>query len=536
MSWAKRHADSFVVTLVVVIAFVCRAILLYHNHFIWSSGVEYVNMTRSFYDGSYSSTNFLQHPLYSILIFLANFVVGDFIRAGGWVSVIAGSVLPVPAYLLMRRFVSIPMTLTGAGLLAIHPWLLRFSTETLSESTFIFFFICGLALLAKAWDRMKPLDFVLTGAISGLAYLTRPEGVIIVLVGTWLITLNILKQRRLVRSMIVSEILLVLGFLLISGLYIIPVSVRSGKLVISRKTKMNLLKGFSELYPLWDKDKHKGIARMGFVFLGELNDQEVFQEDQEEGTFAIVMPLSKMLKLQPQKAIRIKVKEVGRFLSFGCKVMTWPFVLALLFTFPAVVAGKHNDRSERLVILVLSVAVTYFATIIAFFTHFRFLLPLTAVLMLLAGPAICWTIKISYLRSTRLGGVIACFWAFFILINSAIILCKPLRADKIGYKEAAVWLSEHTTQETLIVCPQPHIEVYAHRKVVLPYKSLTKTVALMIEKSTQFLVISDKVKFEIMSKEEQDFTSMGLVSRACFNGIAYGQSHPVTVYELLPHK
>jgi hypothetical protein len=62
-------------------------------------------------------------------------------------------------------------------LLAVHPYVRRFSADVLKESTYLFFFTTSLWLILRALRREQLYLFFLVPIVSGLTYLVRPDGV-----------------------------------------------------------------------------------------------------------------------------------------------------------------------------------------------------------------------------------------------------------------------------------------------------------------------------------------------------------------------
>jgi 4-amino-4-deoxy-L-arabinose transferase-like glycosyltransferase len=105
--------------------------------------------------------------------------ISDPVVAGKVVSATFGTlgILPLRA---LGRAVFPPRTVRTALILYIvSPFLLTFSGEVLSESTFVFFVLCALAGTWRAGATGRVLPALAAGASVGLASLTRPEGTIL---------------------------------------------------------------------------------------------------------------------------------------------------------------------------------------------------------------------------------------------------------------------------------------------------------------------------------------------------------------------
>ena len=510
-----------------------RAALLQHNHFIWSSGTIYVLMAKALVQGNFSLLDDIQHPLYMAMIYLAHFLVDDFVRAGGWVSVLAGSLTPVPIYLLTRRLTRTSTAFLAAALAAVQPYLIRFSTETLSESFFIFILLSGMALLAWASDSMTSSAFGLVGLAGGLAYLTRPEGALIMIVGL-LILARIAWQTRGIKVVTAPIIWLALGFFILAGPYIAVLNLHSKAFSISRKTDINLIAGFGELYPKWNGKMADKARRMVWLSRGEQNDRQMVSEDIDAVAMAYKKPLGKMIALYPAQAAWIKIKEIVKLFKMGAMVLTWPYLLALLCVFLPLSTGEDIRRSRRFINIVLAVAIIQCAVLVMFFVHLRFLIPVAAVITPLAGLGISRSLSLARSKSLRVAVIVLTAWIAVVLANSAWIAARPLRPEKVAYKDAAVWLTEHTRPDELIISPEINIGFYAARRTLLPSKNLLKTVEIMRRKNVRYFIVSDKAKAELMPECDRDLPTTGLVSQERFEGRLYGRTYPVTIFYLPP--
>ena len=87
-------------------------------------------------------------------------------------SIACGVGLLVPVYALARRLLPVPGALAAAALVAAHARLIQYSGSALSESAFTLALVAGVAAFLhrrRAW----------AGILFGIAYLTRPEGLLL---------------------------------------------------------------------------------------------------------------------------------------------------------------------------------------------------------------------------------------------------------------------------------------------------------------------------------------------------------------------
>ena len=109
-------------------------------------------------------------------------------RAGWLISLISGLALVWLSIDLARRLFP-DVSPIGVGLLtAVQPYFVRASGDIMSDAIYLTLFAFGLRAAVLALDGAKWSPFVAVGLSAGLAYLTRPEGLLLIpaVGGVWL--------------------------------------------------------------------------------------------------------------------------------------------------------------------------------------------------------------------------------------------------------------------------------------------------------------------------------------------------------------
>jgi hypothetical protein len=102
------------------------------------------------------------------------------IRAARNVNVVLAGVDTALAFLLLARLVAFPAALGAAALLALYPAWMRDSAQPLTEPLFLAFWIGALLLFYSPREGpVTPSRAALLGLLGGLAYLTRPSGLLL---------------------------------------------------------------------------------------------------------------------------------------------------------------------------------------------------------------------------------------------------------------------------------------------------------------------------------------------------------------------
>jgi hypothetical protein len=227
---STRYLIVAILSAICLASYLLRIYVLQFHPFVQWDGAYYINYFR---DSDWQS---VFHPGYSIFIELARLVVPDGVRAAQLVSVVAGSLLPIPLYILARHYLKPLLSLLAVIVIVCNPLIVRFGAMTMTESLFV---LVEVSLFA-AFLKNKPILF---GILGGLGYLIRPEGIIpvVTLILYYLLT-N--KKRAPLFAMIGSLILVTVP-------YIIYLKIQTGNWTLSAKT-MNLR--------VWERDWHINVS------------------------------------------------------------------------------------------------------------------------------------------------------------------------------------------------------------------------------------------------------------------------------------
>ena len=187
--------------------------------------IWFVTCAQAIADGDYGIwLGHNQHPLTALVVWLGGMVTGDWITGGRFMNVIVGALTLLPAYGIARQLFGHRAALCVAWLMAFHVHAARYSADVLSEPLYLFFFLWAIYFgLRGVLERGKgPL--ALCGLASGLAYLTRPEGLGVVLVaGAWVCLSRIREVRQDWRPRAGRLVALGLASVVVAGPYMLYV-------------------------------------------------------------------------------------------------------------------------------------------------------------------------------------------------------------------------------------------------------------------------------------------------------------------------
>ena len=216
---------------VVLVALAMRAYVMCVMGVVSKDALWFVTGAQAIADGDYRAwLGHDQHPLTGACVWLAGVASGDWIRGGRIFNVVVGALTAAPVYFLGRALFGHLAGLCAAWFLAFHAHAARYSADVLSEPLYVFLFLSAIlfGMLGVVEDKKRWL--ALCGVASALAYLTRPEGVMSVLVpGAWLCCQHIGDlcsdwKRRFARIGVLS-----LAFMALAAPYMIYVGGLSRK-------------------------------------------------------------------------------------------------------------------------------------------------------------------------------------------------------------------------------------------------------------------------------------------------------------------
>jgi len=177
--------ESILLLLLVLIAFVTRLYFLYDLSLIQYDGTYYIRYF--FGEKSWGGPFPFGYPL---LIQAAHLIIQDEVIAARLVSTVFGSLLVVPLFGLLKRVTDFRIAAILVLIVAIHPGLIRFSTQSLSDIPYLYFWLLGF----NYYYRGKIIHAV---AAESVAYFIRPEGLIFA--GSFLL-IYFIREKNFVKS------------------------------------------------------------------------------------------------------------------------------------------------------------------------------------------------------------------------------------------------------------------------------------------------------------------------------------------------
>lgn len=202
-------------------------ILATYSSAIQLDGISYALIAEAIARGAFGeAVRAVFPPFYPLFIALAHFFVGDWELAGRVASLVFGLLLIYVSYLFFKRLLGEKKALYGAFILAIHPYLVRYSGQVLSESLATLLFTITVFFFYRGWVEEKGTYLGMSGCFLGLTYLTRPE----YLVYYAPFALLLVGRKRFLHTL-----LFFLAFVFLALVYIMYLRLETGVWMISGK-------------------------------------------------------------------------------------------------------------------------------------------------------------------------------------------------------------------------------------------------------------------------------------------------------------
>jgi hypothetical protein len=366
-----HERTSLLVLLIVVSALFIRAscAALFTGE-MDAEGAEYTRIAQDLIAGkgyvgiATPGTQLFFPPLFPFLIAGVTWIVSDAGMASHIVSVLFGTLLILPVYLIARRMFGDRTALAAATLTAFHPYLIMFSVSVFCELTFLTLLLSATYLAMHAASNPTRRALAASGALYGASYLVRAESFIYMLVGLGCVLLaRLLLAHDKLRSIAGRVLLLPLLFFVVAGPYVGWLSMQAGHLRLEGKSPLNVAV---------DLRMATGLSanQAAFAVDQDLTEQGVFYQpniNTIESHRLGLSGLAIMIKRKTKTVLENTVVAVAGWLSPAL------FALAILGLFSrAWGPSLALDQLHLLALLAISILATYFI----YFAHLRFYLPI----------------------------------------------------------------------------------------------------------------------------------------------------------------
>jgi 4-amino-4-deoxy-L-arabinose transferase-like glycosyltransferase len=227
----EQKNDLLMVVLLIALAAVVRIYSVQFFYVIPTDGTSYVETARAFNRGEWRGIG--SYGFYSVLIAFAGRLITDLETAGKFVSLVFGSLLPLPLYLLGKELFSRRVALAASLVVIVSPALIFSSCQVITQATYTTLVLAGVYLVWRLFRQPSIVNGSLAGLCIGFAYFTRAEAILLFLVLPLSLCLYKYREVREKWSVLAAY---AGGFLLILGLNTLLVHAVTGEWQLSSKT------------------------------------------------------------------------------------------------------------------------------------------------------------------------------------------------------------------------------------------------------------------------------------------------------------
>lgn len=120
-------------------------------------------------------------PLYSFLIQIFNLFLSNPETSAKLISIFSGTLILLPIYFLAKRIYNEKVGYYATLLYSVTPLALRWNIRVMTYSLFSLLFLASILYFIKFYDKRRKIDLILFTFVSGLAALTRYQGLVFLL-------------------------------------------------------------------------------------------------------------------------------------------------------------------------------------------------------------------------------------------------------------------------------------------------------------------------------------------------------------------
>jgi hypothetical protein len=403
----------------------------------------------------------VHHPLYPLTILAVSVPVRQLVGGSDLIvmqlsaqlaSGLAGILLVVPMFFLGKELFDRKVGFWASAIFQCLPVGARVMSDALSESLFLLISSTALLLTVRSFRSGSIRHFALCGLFAGLAYLTRPEGILIVGAVLLVVIARQLMVSRQTSYTFKSMASLIVGFVVFAGPYMATIGGFSNKM-----TMRDVLKTAHASWPssfvavnegrgsappaaviaLWwpDGKVSDGLGHLGWSF------------------YALGCEISKgffyVAWIPALLGLFIRAPETTRASRRVLIVLSVLQCLALLRV--ALVAGYVADRH----VLIIVLCGLYWAVVAVLYLFEPVRAASGRQLFARKATTDHWPLATSHLCAAML---------FLALCGFALPkTLAPLHANRAGHHAVGLWLAEHATDADEIEDPFCWAAHYAGR-------------------------------------------------------------------------
>jgi 4-amino-4-deoxy-L-arabinose transferase-like glycosyltransferase len=234
----SAYSDGRVVCALCGAALIIRLYLIVTSYCISADGVAYIAMARDFHAGNNSrALAWVFSPLYPWLISVIFRLTANWELAGELLSLFFGTATVALLYYLMREvFERRAVATCAAALSVIHPLLASLAASVRTEAGYMALLAASTLLFVRAVRLRQIAVIAADGAVCGLAYLYRTEGIgVPVVLISVLLAGGVVWRQWSPRWGLLAAAVLAIAFAAVSSPYLVWMRIHGGHWTVGRE-------------------------------------------------------------------------------------------------------------------------------------------------------------------------------------------------------------------------------------------------------------------------------------------------------------
>ena len=420
LALAEKRIGRFYWMAALILAVGVRLYLFENYYTINNDGIVYIDAARHFWRGEWGEgLGSFYPPLFPLMIAAVYPLVGDWELAGQFWPLLLSLLIPLPLFGLLSRIHGPRVAQVALVFYGVSPYLARLSLEVRSELPYSFFVVLALFLLQRALDDGRLLPLFLMGISCALAYLARPEGIGLMVVGVSYLVYRGWDTGRAHRPWLKAGAV-ALGFLLFAAPYILYLRWDTGKWLISRKASFIVALGLARYDPDADRVGVKESDQVGIV---------------------------RQISSRPLSYAKKVFIDAFRSLGFYFEALHYSYLPFLFIGWIFYFRGRFWEKPEFLLFAVIA---SYLAAFSLLYVTRRYGVPLASISL---GWVAAGFLAVKEYSSNRWGrrGILCTGIILAAFVGGT--LPKTLQAigkDKFYLREAGVYLKERPGRPTIV--------------------------------------------------------------------------------------
>ncbi|OQZ00146.1 MAG: hypothetical protein B6D35_07510 [Candidatus Brocadia sp. UTAMX2] len=511
MNQKENVITDKILWILLLLACAIRLYIWYVTPIISTDGISYINTAKHFVAGNfYEGLKHAYHPLYPLFISALSVMGIGFETAGRLVSLCFGTLSVAAVYFFGKKMFDLRIAVVSAILLAFHPYAARLSANVRCDAMYFFFYLLGFGLGYLALTLKESYLFFFAGIASAFAYLTRPEGVgILLIVSLWMGIQFITRERSAWRNYLKKFCLLLVGFFIFSSPYLLYLRDYTNSWTLTQKKQISDMSGITAMSDMVHNFQQWKI-------------NEVNNTPWDDFSYDKVVPERDAGKqgLHPVHTTTVKHTSGTKYFQSLCSVLNefiitihYPFVIFFIIGIMYVIKNKRKKTVNFYIAsyLVLFLLILYFLKLTTGYAGHRHLLNVILITLFWTGIGISntysWLIKkIPLWQPAQAENILSRSGIIFLCLIVTFFLPKTLKSFKSEgiYKDAGIWIRTFYSNVPAVLTDDSIITFYAGvQRLKIPKKNTyEEIIAYARANNVDLIAVTDDIV-----EYDQDFFS-----------------------------